>query len=140
MPVQDHTRYGTLVVFACWSDSRNWRHLHTSAPRLASTGGSIPTEDETFSNVLGVSVYGADGVPYERTPPNRSDLRPEARPSRMPRGEAQTVRIAIIILLALSEKFQEGADERMARAVLVGETREPRSRDRRAAGRGLRLL
>ncbi|CAA9425206.1 MAG: hypothetical protein AVDCRST_MAG78-1306 [uncultured Rubrobacteraceae bacterium] len=33
---------------------------------------------------------------------------PKARPSRIPRGEAETGVIAITILLVLSEKFQEG--------------------------------
>ena len=48
------------------------------------------------------------GVPCVRTTPNLSDSRPGTRPSRMPQSEAEAGRIAITILLALSEKFQEG--------------------------------
>ena len=75
------------------------------------TSGSEPYWTAPCVSLMTLGIWftrRSRSVPCVRTTPNRSESRPVTRPSRMPRGEAETGGIAITILLALSEKFQEG--------------------------------
>ncbi len=87
----------------------------------------------------GVSVYGPDSVPgVTRLKLRRFAPRGSTFSNALRRGRNGQDRNHYTI--GVIRKVPGGANERVAREVLVGETRASWSRDRRAVGTGLCLL